>query len=185
VEGVALSPADLGLARARIVCLGAIGGVLALAASGVFDHRLWSFLIAPAVPTAVALVTCGRSAVLRLIGAIASILVAVGAVVAIAGGSVDDFSEAFSSGAQRLISTEWPSPARPDMLGTAALTLALTTAIAAELARHRRWHTIPLVPLIVEYVAIIATSAPGGSSRSACSCSCSPPCGRAPASASG
>jgi hypothetical protein len=48
------------------------------------------------------------------------------------------------------------------MLGTAALTLALTTAIAADLARHRRWHTIPLVPLIVEYVAIIATSAPGG-----------------------
>lgn len=157
-----MSPDDVALNRARIAVLGAVGVVLALAASDIFDHRSSSFLLAAVIPTAAALISCPRRAILRLAGAVGSVVLAVGLVVLLADGSPRDVVDAFTSGAQRLISTEWPSPATPDLLGTAAAGVAVATALAAELARHRRWHMLPILPLLVVYVVIIATSSPGG-----------------------
>lgn len=162
MEGMELNPGDVALARLRIGILGLAAVVLALAASDIFDHRSWSFLLAAIIPTAAALATCTRSPVVRLAGAAAAIIIATGLVVAIADGSLRDVVDAFGSGAQRLVSTEWPSPARPDLLGTTALGLALATALSAELARHRRWHMLPVLPLLVTYIGIIATSSPRG-----------------------
>ncbi len=157
-----LIPEDVALSRARIAVLGAIGLVLALAASGIFDQRSTSLLLAAMIPAAAALITCPRQAIIRLAGAVGSVLLAVGLVVLLAEGSSRDVLDAFTSGAQRLISTEWPSPATPDLLGTAAAGVAGATALSAELARHRRWHMLPILPLLAVYVVIIATSSPGG-----------------------
>jgi transglutaminase-like putative cysteine protease len=157
-----LNPEDVALSRARIAVLGAIGLVLALAASDIFDHRSPSFLLAALIPTTAALITCPRQAIIRLAGAVGSVLAAIGLVVLLAEGSSRDVVDALTSGAQRLISTEWPSPATPDLLGTAAVGVGIATALAAELARHRRWHMLPILPLLVVYVVIIATSSPGG-----------------------
>jgi transglutaminase-like putative cysteine protease len=157
-----MSPDDVALARARIAVLGAIAVLLALAASDIFDHRQWSLLLAPLIPTATALLTCPRPAIVRLVGAAGSVLLAIVLVVLLADGSSRDVLVAGTSGAQRLISTEWPSPATAELLGTAAVALAFASALAAELARHRRWHVLPTLPLLVVYVVIIAASAPGG-----------------------
>jgi transglutaminase-like putative cysteine protease len=157
-----LSREDVSLSRARIIVVGAVGAVLALAASDVFDQRHWSFLLAPALPTLAALITCSRPAIVRLAGAVGSGLLAIGLVILLAEGSTHDVLVAFTSGGQRLISTEWPSPATAELLGTTAVVLAAATAIAAELARHRRWHVLPILPLLVVYVVIIGASAPGG-----------------------
>ena len=157
-----LSAGEARLIRARIAVLGAIGVVLALAASEIFDHRQWDLLLAPLVPAITALFTCRRQAILRVVGGVASVAVAVGLVVQLANGARADVLVAFTSGGQRLMSTEWPSPATAELLGTTATVLAGATAVAAELARHRRWHMLPILPFLVVYVVIIGTSAPGG-----------------------
>ena len=61
-----------------------------------------------------------------------------------------------------MLSTDWPSPDRPDLVGTIAVGLALTTAIAAELARRTRLHLAPLVPVLLGHIGVIALSAPTG-----------------------
>ena len=47
---------ETGLTRLRIVVLAAAGVVLALAASDIFDQRIWSFLLASVIPSATALI---------------------------------------------------------------------------------------------------------------------------------
>lgn len=153
---------ETGLTRLRIVVLAAAGVVLALAASDIFDQRIWSFLLAAVIPSATAMIMCARHFAIRATVAVVSIVLSVALVVMLAGGSAVDVADAFTAGGQRLVSTEWPSPASPDLLGATAVGLAIAIALAAELARHRRWHMLPTLPLLVEYIGIIAASAPGG-----------------------
>jgi hypothetical protein len=159
---VELRSDETGLTRVRIVVLAAAGIVLALAASDIFDQRIWSFLLAAVIPSATALIVCTRHFAIRAAVAVVSIVLSVALVVMLAGGSAVDVADAFTAGGQRLVSTEWPSPASPDLLGATAVGLSIAMALAAELARHRRWHMLPTLPLLVEYIGIIAASAPGG-----------------------
>ncbi len=150
------------LVRFRVGVVVAMGAVVALAAGDVFDRSVWWLLLAPGAVGAAALVTIGRRWPVRLSVAIAASAAAVAAVVAVLGGGVADVGASFGTGFQRILSTDWPSPDRPDLVGTLAVGLAAMTALAAELARRNRLHLTPLLPLILGDVAVIALSAPTG-----------------------
>ncbi len=70
--------------------------------------------------------------------------------------------DAFTSGIQGLLSTDWPSPERADLIGTVVAVIATATAISDELAARRRFHLLPLLPLVSCYLAAVALSAPRG-----------------------
>jgi hypothetical protein len=136
--------------------------VVAAAAGDIFGRFDWTLLIAPIVPTVAAVVLVGRNGALRAIGAIVAIVAAVAMAVVVEGGGFADLVDAFTSGIQGLLSTDWPSPARPDLLGTVVAVIATATAISDELAADRRFHLLPLLPLVSCYVGAIALSAPMG-----------------------
>lgn len=156
------SSGSTGLSRVRIGVLFIAYTISGTAAGAIFDSLEWSLLIAPLAPTIAALVLATRAFPLRLLSAGASIVASVAIAVWLTNGSASDVVDAFTAGPQRLLSTDWPSPARPDLIGTVAATLAIATALSAELATRRRWHLLPLLPLFVTYVAIVAMSAPAG-----------------------
>jgi hypothetical protein len=150
------------LVRVRIVTV-AVGFALLGAASGdIFDRFEWTLVVAPLPAAAVALALVGRPAHWRLAGAAAAVLLAVAGTVTAAGGSAGDVVDAFTSGIQGLLSTEWPSPAQPDLLGTVAAALAVACALSSEIAGRRRFHLLGLLPLLLAYLAVVALSAPLG-----------------------
>jgi transglutaminase-like putative cysteine protease len=151
---------DLALSIARVAVLMIGFAIVGAAASSIFDQRLWVLVVAPLPPSIAATVLLGRTALLRMLGAAAGIGLAVGIAVVSEGGDVAAFLDAFSSGPQGLLSTEWPSPLRPDLVGAVAALIATATAIADELAVRRRFHLLALFPLIVTYVVVVGLSAP-------------------------
>ncbi|HYN33872.1 MAG TPA: transglutaminaseTgpA domain-containing protein [Ilumatobacteraceae bacterium] len=154
--------ANRSLVRVRIMVLlvgfMAVGG----AAGGIFDQFEWVLLIAPVVPTIAAVLLVGRNGALRAIGAMAAIMCSVVIAVVANSGGTSDVLSAFTSGVQGLLSTEWPSPDRADLIGTVVAVIATSTAISDELAARRRFHLLPLVPLLWCYVAAVALSSPRG-----------------------
>ena len=96
--------------------------------------------------------------------ALVAVAVAVVAAVWIDGGRVPaDVVDAIARGPRRILSTEWPSPIRPDLTGTVAALLAVTSALATVLASKVRWHLLPLAPPLVTFVVICGLSAAEGS----------------------
>lgn len=151
-----------GIRRTRIFVLGVAMFVPAGAASGIFAERIWWLLLAVAVPTAVAILLQTRLVISRLLGSIVAVAASVTAVVLLSGGDDDDVITTFTSGFDTILSTEWPSPDRPDLVGVVALLLAIGTAIGAELARRDRWHLSPLLTVLISHIVVIALSAPLG-----------------------
>jgi transglutaminase-like putative cysteine protease len=150
------------LVRVRITVL-ALGFALLGAASGdIFDRFQWTLVVAPVPAAAVAFMLVGRRAIWRLAGAAVATLLAVVGAVTIASGSAGDVVDAFTSGIQGLLSTDWPSPAQPDLLGTVAGALAASCAVGSEIATRRRFHLLGLLPLLLAYLAVVALSAPHG-----------------------
>jgi transglutaminase-like putative cysteine protease len=153
---------DKRLAQARIIVI-TVGFVVVGAASGdIFDRAEWTLTIAPVPAAAAALVLVGRPAVARLAGAGIGVLLAVILTVAIADGSASDVVQSFTSGIQGLLSTDWPSPRRADLLGAVAAALATLCAISSEIVGRRRFHLLGLVPLLLAYLGVVALSAPDG-----------------------
>jgi hypothetical protein len=158
---VTVSP-DARLVRVRIAVI-AVGFALLGAASGaIFDHTEWTLVVAPLPAAGAALALVGRAAFARLAGASAAVLTTVIVTVLIAGGTPDDIVRSFSSGFRGLLSTDWPSPLRPDLLGSVAAVLATLCALSAELVSRRRFHLLGLLPLLLAYLGVIALSAPRG-----------------------
>lgn len=152
----------MSIARIRILLVGFVAFVVAVAAGDIFDTAVPEVLPAAVLPVVVAFVLANRRFAVRAIAAIATVIVALGATVALAGGTPGDALDAVTSGLQRTLSTDWPSPDRPDLVGMVGAAIATATAVAAELAGRRRWHLLPLVPLVVVHVAVVALSAPIG-----------------------
>ncbi len=153
---------DLWLARVRIGVIAMGFAIVGVAAGGIFDRNDWTFLVAPLLPAAMAAIVVGRSAVARVSGAAASVLLGTVVTIAVAGGAAGDLVRAFTSGLQGVLSTDWPSPARADLLGTIAAALATTCAVSAEIAARRRFHLLGLLPLVLAYLGVVALSAPLG-----------------------
>lgn len=151
-----------GLHRLRIAVVVAMAAVVALAAGDVFDQFVWWLLLSPVLVGAAALLTAHRRWAMRLSVGLVGLVVAVSAIVLVSGGGGSDVIASFGSGFQRLLSTDWPSPDRPDLIATVASTLGLVTGVAAELARRARLHLTPLIPIVLGQLGVIALSAPIG-----------------------
>lgn len=151
-----------GLHRLRIVVVVLMAAVVALAAGDVFDRFVWWLLLSPALVGLVAVLAIGRRWLVRLFVGVAALVAAVVVIVLVSNGEASDVAAAFGSGFQRLLSTDWPSPDRPDLLGTVAVSLGLVTGLAAELARRTRLHLTPLLPIVLGQLGVIAMSAPNG-----------------------
>ncbi len=150
------------LLRTRMVVAAMAMGIVAALAGGVFDRWVWSLGIAVAIPAAVSIGVRTLPAVARVPAAIVGIAASLGLVIAVEGGQVDDATDAVLSGAQRLLTTEWPSPDRPDLIGAVAVLIATATALATGIAGRRRWHLLAWLPILAAFVSIIALSAPLG-----------------------
>lgn len=155
-------PRSLGPARARVGVLFVAYLVVGATACGIFDRFVPSMVLAPMLPTIGALAFAPRSGLFRVTSAIAAVVMTGVIAVIGAGGGASDVVDAFTSGFQGLLSTEWPSPDRPDLIGTVAIVLATGTAVSAELATRRRFHLLPLTPLVITYAGALALSAPLG-----------------------
>lgn len=151
-----------GLIRLRVLIVVAMAGVVTITAGEIFDRFVWWLLLAPGAVGLAALLTTGRRWLVRFLSAVAAAVVAVVGVVVILGGDVSDVVASFGAGFQRVLSTDWPSPDRPDLVGTIAVGSTLMTAIGAELARRSRLHLAPLLPILVGHIGVIALSAPNG-----------------------
>ena len=139
------------LLRARMVIVAAAMGVLAVLAGGIFDRWVWSLGIAVVVPAAVSIAVRPLSGFARLLTAVSTIAVSLAMVVLVEGGQLGDIVDALTSGAQRLLSTEWPSPDRPDLIGSVALLLGISSALATDIAGRRRWH-------LLDHLAVLQVS---------------------------
>jgi transglutaminase-like putative cysteine protease len=154
----------VGLIRLRVAVLALIMVLLALTAGRVFDAVQGTLVIGAVVPVAAMFPVLSRRWYVQVPVAIAAAVAAVVGVVWIDGGRVPaDVVDAIVEGPRRLLSTEWPSPIRPDLVGAVAAVLAIAAALATILTSKVRWHLLPLAPPLVAFVVICALSAAKGS----------------------
>ena len=146
------------MARARLAIIAMVGLTLGVLACAVFDRWLWALPVAGALPAGAALAWPRRTVIVAPLGVVAAVIIGVTS----RGGGIDDVVDAMTAGPQRLLTTEWPSPATPELVGVVALFIAAATAISAVLAVRARWQLMPLVPTVVAYVSIVGLSAPAG-----------------------
>jgi hypothetical protein len=96
-----------------------------------------------------------------------AVLAVIGAVLAavwIDGGRVPaDVVDAIVDGPRRILSTEWPSPIRPELTGTVTALIAIASVLATILLSKVRWHLLPLAPPFIAFVVICALSSAKGS----------------------
>lgn len=151
-----------GLTRLRITVLFVAYTMLGAASGAIFDSFEWGLILAPLIPSVIALLAVNQPGAIRAGGAFLAIVASVTVAVFLIGGSARDIVDAFTAGPQRLLSTEWPSPVRADLVGTVTAVIATATALSEELAARRRWHLLPLLPLAATYIAMVALSAPTG-----------------------
>jgi transglutaminase-like putative cysteine protease len=154
--------ADDWLVRLRIIVVAVGFTIVGATAGGIFDRGDWVLAVGPTIPALVALFVIGRSALVRTGCAAAAVLVAVVVAVVDADGSLGDVVRSFTSGVQSLLSTDWPSPAQADLIGTVVAVLATGCAASSELAARRRFHLLALLPLLLCYLGVVALSAPLG-----------------------
>ena len=136
--------------------------ILGATAQGVFDHFEWVLVAAPILPAVAAVLVVTQRLAIRAVAAIAAISVTIMGSILAANGGTADLGEALTSGVQGLLSTEWPSPTRPELVGAVVAVIATAMAVSAESATRRRFHLLPLLPLILTYLGVVALSAPLG-----------------------
>jgi hypothetical protein len=144
----------------RIVIVTLLGVVIAIVARGVFARAVPVLTLAPITVGLVALATrrlrrWWRALALTVATAASTVAVAIAT-----DGGFSDAAAAAVQGPRRLLTTEWPSPVEPSVVAAVALLLAVATATAAVLADRRRWRFLPLVPLVIAAVCVIALGAP-------------------------
>jgi transglutaminase-like putative cysteine protease len=149
-----------GMLRFRVGIVTLMMMVVALAAGDIFSRVTPSFLIAPAAVGALSM-TNWRWPIRALLTAV-TIVATTATIVVIGGGSLGDVMTAFAGGPQQLLTTDWPSPELPELIGTVGGALGLVTVLAVAAARRASFHLTPLVPITIAYTAVIALSAPLG-----------------------
>ncbi len=150
----------MALIRLRVVLITAIGLIVAVLAGQVFDSFEPVLLIAPALPGAVTIMTFTLRRSIRIGSVVLSVPLAVLVCVLVDGGSLDDATSGILHGPRKLLTTEWPSPAEPTLIGSVALLVALTTALAGWLATWPRVHLSPLAVMVTGLTGTIALAAP-------------------------
>lgn len=151
-----------GLIRLRVVIVVAMAAVVAVAAGAIFDRFVWWLLLVPSAVGGASLLTLERGWILRVLASVAAGAGATAAIVVLLDGDGNDLLTSFGPGFQRLLSTDWPSPDRPALVGTIAAAMVLVSAASTELAQRTRLHLAPLLPIVVGQIGVIALSAPNG-----------------------
>jgi transglutaminase-like putative cysteine protease len=152
--------ATVNLARWRIVATIVLGALVAVVAGGAFDAVQWPLFVPVAVVGLAALLVSERRPAVRVPTAVVAAIAGVSIAVLLADGSLADSVRALVRGPRQLLTTEWPSPAVPSVVGAVALLLAVTTAVSADLAGRPRLHLAPLAPMVIAWVASLAIGAP-------------------------
>lgn len=151
---------SFGLQRARMLLVTLLAALIAVFAGRIFDRFVPTLLIAVLLPAVVAFVVMRRGLTVRRVALLAAVVASVAIVVALNGGDPADLGAAFAEGFARMLSTDWPSPDTPDLVGTTAFVLAMAAALAVDSAGRLRFHLTPLIPLCIVAVLGIAASAP-------------------------
>lgn len=151
-----------GIARARIAVLMVMATVVGVAAGGIFDEFQWALVLAPLAPGLAMIALVDRGALPRAGATAVAVMLSTSVALLLTDDSISALGDPFTAGPQRLLSTEWPSPVRGDLVGTLAALLAITVALSAELARRKRWHLAPLAPMAIVAAIVVALSAPLG-----------------------
>lgn len=147
-------------ARARLGLIVAIEVLVGIMAGRIFDHFVWPYPLIAIGVSAVAVLVRNQRLFSQAIAFTGSVLV----------------SSALSSwwahgspllifpldGVRRLLSTEWPSPLDANVIAVVGFVLAATDLVATALVLRRRWHLLPLLPLVVAAISITALSSPDG-----------------------
>jgi hypothetical protein len=115
-----------------------------------------------ALPALVSISVRNFVSVVRFLVAVLGIGPSVTIIVFATGDQASDVVDALTAGTKRLLSTDWPSPDRPELIGTVGLFLAGPTAAAAELAGRREWHLLAFTPVVVAGALLTALGAPSG-----------------------
>ncbi len=118
-----------------LVVMGAM--VLSVMAGGVFDRFVPALLVSTLIVGAASLALATHGQRVRHALVVVVVIVAVFVAVLLTGGSLGDATSGIWSGPRRLITTEWPSPVEPTVVGTLALVLGVGTVVAGDLAARR------------------------------------------------
>lgn len=144
----------------RIGVVTTMGAALAVIAGAIFDELQPALFIPPVTVGLAAVLTRSAGRGWRIATAIATVAASAVVVALAVDGDIGDALRAVVNGPRRLLTTEWPSPVEPSVITAVGIVLGLSTAVAADLARRRRWRFAPLIPLAVGAVALIALGAP-------------------------
>ncbi|MDW3215445.1 MAG: transglutaminase domain-containing protein [Ilumatobacteraceae bacterium] len=146
--------------RLRLVLTTALGVLLALVASNAFDSTQWPLLLPVGIAAVGAVLVVNRRLVLRLAVGTVAVVGGVFAATLAADGAPSAAWNALVEGPRQLLTTEWPSPAVPSVVGAVALLVGVTVAIALDLAGRARWHLAPLGVIAIGWVAALSIGAP-------------------------
>lgn len=146
--------------RLRLLILGAIVTVLAIVAGNVFDAVQWELVGAVGAIALVLALVAPWGAAIRLPISILAVTAGVAGSVFWVGGERADIVPGLRTGPRRLITSEWPSPVDPIVIGTLTLMLGLAVFIGAELAQRPQAHLAPLAPIAVSAMVLVALGAP-------------------------
>ncbi len=146
--------------RLRSLILGALVTVLAVVAGNVFDQIQWRLVAGVAAIAFVLVVVAPWRASIRLPLSLLAVAGGVAGIVLWVGGERADIVPGLESGPRRLITSEWPSPADPVVIGTLALLLALAGFIGNEIAIRPGSHLGPLAPPALAAMVLVALGAP-------------------------
>lgn len=146
--------------RFRLASTAALGVFLALVASNAFDSVQWPLLLPVGIATVGAVLVVRRRVIVRLVVGLVAVAGGVVSATLAAGGSTDDAGSALVRGPRQLLTTEWPSPTVPSVVGAVALLVGATVAIALDLAGRERLHLAPLAALAIGWTAALAIGAP-------------------------
>lgn len=155
----------------RIAAVAVLAIAVALFAGRVFGGVLPSLVVPALVPIAVLTAVgvardrhpdgwLGSRWMLGLLAGLA-VVVSMAVVAWIAGGHpVGDTVEALTSGPRRILTGEWPSPRRPDLIAMIGGIIAVAAGAACLLAMGSRFRAAPVAPLALVAVGVVAMSAP-------------------------
>ncbi len=146
--------------RLRLVLLGALVTVLAIVAGNVFDEVQWKLVGAVGAIALVLVIVASWRTAFRVPVSMLAVAGGVAGAVLWVGGERRDIVPGLESGPRRLITSEWPSPVDPVVIGTLTLMLGLALFIGAELTKRPNAHLAPLAPAAITAMVLVALGAP-------------------------
>ncbi|MEA3185381.1 MAG: hypothetical protein QOJ74_1858 [Ilumatobacteraceae bacterium] len=147
--------------RALAVLVFASG--LALSGARVVGTRLEPVLLLPGALAVLVGWLLARLPLLARVVAHAVVFVGTELCVAyVANGTAADVGRGLRDGPRQVITTSWPSPRFPTIFVALAALIFVAAAVSIDLAMRLRWRALPIAPLVVAMIAMIAVGAPDG-----------------------